>query len=88
VTPDIEIDEQHIKFREETIYFNPLPSWNDDLGHDQLVKRNYEESLEKCLDYSEVLSQKDLILQKSLQVLSCHRLTTLLAQQYSPTDFN
>lgn len=88
VTPDIEIDEQHLKMREENIYFNPLPNLNEDLGIDLVSRKNYEESLQKCLDYSEVISQKDLVLQKSLQVLSCHRLTSLLAQQYSPTDFN
>ncbi len=88
VIPDIEIDEQHLKMREENIYFNPLPNLNEDIGPDLIVRKNYEDSLQKCLDYSEAILQKDAVLQKSLQVLSCHRLTSLLAQQYSPTDFN
>lgn len=88
VVPDIEIDEQHLKLREETMFFNPLPNWNEAISSDEIVKKNYEESLQKCLDYSEVVSQKDPVMQKSLQVLSCSRLTSLLAQQYSPTDFN
>lgn len=88
VIPDIEMDEQHVKLREENLYFNPLPGLNNDTGSDVLVRKNYEESLQKCLDYSEILSKKDTILQKSLDILSCHRLTSLLAQQYNPTDFN
>lgn len=88
VVPDIEIDEQHLKLREENIYFNPLASLNEDLEADVRVRKDYEESLKKCLDYSEIMTQKDAIMQKSLQILSCHRLTSLLAQQYSPTDFN
>lgn len=88
IAPDIEIDEQHLKLREENLYFNPLPSLNEVTDADLVVRKNYEESLQKCLDYSDVLSQKDIIMQKSLQILSCHRLTSLLAQQYNPTDFN
>lgn len=88
IVPDIEIDEQHLKLREENLYFNPLPNLNEVADADLTIRKNYEESLQKCLDYSDVLSQKDRIMQKSLQILSCHRLTSLLAQQYNPTEFN
>jgi carboxyl-terminal processing protease len=88
VQPDIEVDEQHLKLREENLYFNPLPNVNGDA--DAVVKStmNFADSLEKCLDYSEVITRHDPILQKSLQILSCHRITSLLAQQYNPADFN
>lgn len=88
IQPDIEVDEQHMKLREENLYFNPLPNLNEIATSDLSRRKNYEESLQKCLDYSEVLAQKDPVMQKSLQVLSCHRITSLLAQQYNPTDFN
>ncbi len=88
IRPDIVLDEQHIKLREDNLYFNPIQSLDDVLDTDVITKNNYEESLQKCLDYSDVIGKKDSFLQKSLQILSCHRITSMLAQQYSPADFN
>lgn len=88
VQPDIEIDEQHIKVREENLYFNPLPNLNEHASELSSGSKNYQESLQICLDYSDVSIKADPLLQKGLQVLSCHRITSLLAQQYNPNDFN
>ncbi len=88
IQPDVELDEKHLKLREENLYFNPLQNLTDEPRGRTSARKIYEESLQKCLDYSDVITKNDPILQKGLQILSCHRITSLLAQQYNPADFN
>ena len=88
VQPDIELDEQHLKLREENLYFNPLQNLTDAPKNKLGAQKDYEDSLQKCLDYTEFLSKNDQMLKKSLLILSCHRITSLLAQHYNPADFN
>jgi carboxyl-terminal processing protease len=88
IHPDIEFEEGHVKVREENTYFNPLA--NNKTAFSEVHKNtiSYNESLELCLHYSDVIAKKDPMLQKALQVLSCHRIVAGLALQFRPDDFN
>lgn len=89
ILPDIDMDEYYVKLREENIYFNPMQNMNTEIKNvNDAEVVSYQDSLKKCLNYSDVIVKNDLFLQKSLQILSCHRITSMLAQQYIPTDFN
>ncbi len=88
VQPDVDIDERHLKLREEVIYYNPMQNLSAEQRNVEKLATSYEDSLKKCLYYSDVIVKNDLLLQKSLQILSCHKITSLLAQQYNPVDFN
>ena len=88
IIPDIKLDEKHLKWREENMYFNPIQNISSEVRKVNHSEVTYQDSLNKCLDYSDVMLNRDPLLQKSLQILSCHRITSLLAQQYNPMDFN
>ncbi len=88
IKPDIDFDEKHLKIREENSYFNPIHNLKSDSFSFLDSDSSYSESLISCLDYSDVNIKNDLMLQKSLQILSCHKITLLLAQRYNPLEFN
>ncbi len=87
VTPDIELTEHHLQIREENNYFNPL---HNPKAHAAPVKsaRFFEDQLKKCSSLRHPYQTDDLMLKKSLEVLSCRQLTATLATQFNIEDFN
>ncbi len=88
IEPDIEFDENHLKIREQNTYFNPIENNKKAFLSASKNKNSYNKSLNLCLKYSDVMATKDLLLQRALQVLSCHRITVPLALEYSGDEFN
>ena len=84
-TPDFQLAEDHFQLREENNYYNPIAAekYVTSVDHSKL----YQDELQKCSSKSE-FNKKDLILKKGLEVLSCHRISAVIAGQYATDDFN
>ncbi len=85
VIPDFEQNENHVRTREETNYFNPIAAaeFSDTVAR----VRNFHDELKKCPS-SVNFKKDDVVLRKGLEVLSCHRISAVMAGFYSQDDFN
>ena len=97
ITPDLIQDEDRVTQREETTYFNPIlanPEFESKFDHKleaekgtQSKSTQFASEFKKCLP-SLSFSKDDKILQLGLETLSCHRISSFMAGQYSIDEFN
>ncbi len=85
VLPDFEQNENHVRTREETNYFNPIES--AEFFNATARIKNFEDELTKCRA-AHAFNKEDAVLRKGLEVLSCHRISAVMASFYSADDFN
>ena len=89
ITPDLIQEEDRVTQREETTYFNPIMASSEfktELGT-QSKRTQFASEFKKCLP-SLSFSKEDKILQLGLETLSCHRISSFMAGQYSIDEFN
>lgn len=89
ITPDFIENEPHIQLREEASYFNPIAA-SHYLESETSVKaaKNYSTEFEKCIPNA-VYDNNDVVLNKGLEVLACHRISSMMATQFATTnEFN
>lgn len=85
IMPDFEQNENHVRVREETNYFNPIAAAE---FSDSVVRaRNFHGELKKCSNLVD-FKKDDAVLRKGLEVLSCHRISAAMAGFFSQDDFS
>lgn len=87
ISPDFVQTQSHVQLREETNYFNPITSHQYLESLPTAKMRNFSSEFEKCLPNAE-FDQEDLVLNKGLEVLACHRISSLMATQAANEEFN
>lgn len=87
IAPDFVQFEDHLQLREEMSYFNPITSaiYLESLPTQKA--KNFSTEFEKCLP-NMAFDKDDLVLNKGLEVLACHRISSLMATQFTNEDFN
>lgn len=87
IAPDFVQFEAHIQLREEMSYFNPITSIQYLQSLPEQKVKNFSTEFEKCLP-NMAFDKEDLILNKGLEVLACHRISSLMATQFTNEEFN
>ena len=89
ITPDLLQPENHQNLRESTSYFNPIAANHDfDLESKELPKQlRFTSEFKKCLPTMNY-TKDDLVLKMGLEILACHRISSLMATEYSANEFN
>lgn len=87
ILPDFFQAEAHLQQREETNYFNPITPEKYLTYLPAPRNKNYTEEFEKCLP-SLAFHSEDAVLDKGLEVLSCHRISSFMATQFAGAEFN
>lgn len=87
ITPDFVQSEGHLQVREEMSYFNPINTSQMLDGLPEPKSKNFTSELEKCLP-NMAFDKEDQLLNKGLEVLACHRISYLMATQFTSEEFN
>ncbi len=89
IIPDLVQPENHQNLRESTSYFNPIAANHDfDVESKEIPKQvRFTSEFKKCLPTMSY-AKDDQLLKMGLEILACHRISSLMATEYSANDFN